>query len=68
MGAIIILNRRMVFGITSLVVFIIGFLLVSKMPIRKAAEGWVAFLILIGVSLVSAYFAARRFPPVGRRL
>ena len=68
MIAIIILNRRMVFGITFCVVFIIGFVLLSKMSIRNEAEGWTAFLILIGVSLGCAYFVSRRFPPTGKYL
>ncbi len=68
MGLIIIFNRRVVFGLVSLVVFILGFMFLSQMPIRGEAQSWAAFLLLIGVSLGCAYLVSRRFPPTGKQL
>ncbi len=68
MGAIVNFNRRLVFAFTFLIVFICGIEIHTFITGNNHITNVLEFVVLLGVSLGCAYFAARRFPPVGRRL
>ncbi len=63
MAGIIILNRRLVFGVTFLLVFIVGGALHTLITGNNEITNTLEIIVLLGSSLGCAYAAARRFPP-----
>ena len=69
MGTIVILNRRLIFAATFLLVFIGGGALHVLITGNNEITNTLEIIVLCGASLGCAYAAARRFPPTtGRRL
>ena len=67
MGIVISMNRRTAFILTFFAVFL-GWASLHSLITGNNNYDWLEFILLLCASFGSAYYAARRFPPMGRRL
>ena len=67
MGIIITFNRRTVFFLTFIIVFVAWASLHNLLTGSNKFDG-LEFIVLICGAVGSAIFVSRRFPPIGKRL